>query len=338
MNNEVISNELYDIVIIGGGAAGLSAALYAARDKSNVLLIEKGFFGGQISITSEVENYPGVFETSGAGLIDTMRKQAEKFGAKFTVAEVLKIEADPDEIVRIVHTNKGAIKALSVIVASGANPRSAGFENEEQFKGRGISFCATCDGMFYQDKEVYVIGGGIAASEEAQFLTKYAKKVTMIVRRGELSAPLTIANETVSNEKIEIKFNTKLVKVEGEILPEKFYFENTETHDSYVEEHEAGSVGIFVFVGYTPESDIVKDLVEVDKYGGVITNEEMETKIKGLYVAGDVRQKSLRQLVTAASDGAIAATNAGKYTNALKREFSDKFIELMRETYGAYAE
>ena len=319
------TNKLYDVIIIGGGTTGLAAGLYAGRDRSETLIIEKGFFGGQISITSEVENYPGVLQTSGPELIETMRQQAENFGCEFVTAEVTEIVASKDELVKTVKTNQGDFSALSVIVATGANPREAGFENEDKFKGRGVSFCATCDAMFYKDKEVYVIGGGFAACEEAEYLTKFALKVTMIIRRDEFSAPISIANDVLENEKIEVRFNTKITKVEGEMMIEKIHFTNSETQESYVEDFEPGSVGIFVFTGYVPESDIIKGLVELDQGGGAITNDEMETDIPGLYVAGDIRQKRLRQLVTAASDGAIAATMAGKYVNDLKRNHSEEF-------------
>ena len=321
-------NKLYDVIIIGGGATGLAAGLYAGRDRSETLIIEKGFFGGQISITSEVENYPGILQTSGPELIDVMHKQAENFSCEFVTAEVLEIIASNREIVKTVKTNQGDFKALSVIVATGANPRSAGFENEDKFKGRGVSFCATCDAMFYKDKEVYVIGGGFAACEEAEYLTKFASKVTMVIRRDEFSAPISIANDVIENEKIEVRFNTKISKVEGEMMIEKIHFTDTKTQESYVESFEPGSVGIFVFTGYIPESKIIESLVELDETGGAITNDEMETDIAGLYVAGDIRQKRLRQLVTAAADGAIAATMAGKYVNELKRNQSPEFVKI----------
>lgn len=311
-------NKVHDLIIVGGGPAGLAAAIYAAREKQDVLLMERGFLGGQIAITSEVENYPGVLSTTGPELTETMRQQAENFGCTIITANVEELKFDDNNPVKEVIADGETYKTLAVIVTSGAYPRLAGFEGEETFKGRGVSYCATCDGMFYTNKEVFVIGGGFAACEEAVFLTKFASKVTMIIRRDRFSAPLTISQMVEANPKIEVRFNTKITKVEGEFAPEKVTFENTKTDETYVEERQAGTFGIFVFTGYIPETDLVKGFADIDDQGGVVTDKHMATKTQGLWCAGDIRGKNLRQLVTAASDGAIAATSVGRYVSEFK--------------------
>lgn len=314
------SDKLYDLIIVGGGPAGLSAAIYAAREKSNVLLIEKGFYGGQIALTSEVENYPGVISTSGPELSETMRKQAELFGCSFEVLEVTGITCNDDDPIKLVHTSQGTFRTLALLMTTGAYPRPAGFEGEETFKGRGVSYCATCDGMFYTNKEVYVIGGGFAACEEAVYLTRFASKVTMLIRRDEFSAPLSIVQQVLDNDKIEVRFETQITKVEGNFAPEKIHFIDTKRNEVYVEEKDPGSFGIFVFTGYIPETTLIREYADCDEQGGVITDKNMATKTAGLYAAGDIRGKSLRQLVTAASDGAIAATAIGRMISDFKYE------------------
>lgn len=319
--------KIYDLIIVGGGPAGLAAAIYAAREKQDVLLIERGFLGGQIAITAEVENYPGIISTTGPELTETMRQQAENFGCEIITANVEELKLDDSNPVKQVVTDSGVFETLAVIATSGAYPRPAGFEGEETFKGRGVSYCATCDGMFYTNKEVFVIGGGFAACEEAVFLTKFASKVTMIIRRDVFSAPLTISQMVQANPKIEVRFNTKITKVEGDFAPETITFKDTKTGETYTETRDPGSFGIFVFTGYVPETELVKDYADIDEQGGVITDKHMATRTPGLWAAGDIRGKNLRQLVTAASDGAIAATSVGQYLT----EFKFNHPEFMKD-------
>lgn len=309
----------YDIIIIGGGPAGMAAATYAARDRMKVLVLEKAFYGGQISITNLVENYPGIVSTTGPDLSSALRAQAEGFGASFVNAEVLKIEHDPHHplspSIKTVVTEDGSYTCLAVIVATGANPRGAGFDGEETFKGRGVSYCATCDAMFYQGKDVYVVGGGLSACEESVYLANIVKSVTMIVRKDHLRAAAGVAQHVFEHPNISVEFNTKIDRVEGLFGIERIAFSNTVTGEQWVKSVEPGSTGIFVFTGYIPEVDLIRDYVDLDDTGGVITREDMSTKTPGIYAAGDLRSKQLRQLVTATSDGAIAATAAGRMIN-----------------------
>ena len=320
--SQVSTDPIYDVIIIGGGPAGLAAALYCARDQAQVLLLEKGFYGGQISITETVENYPGVFSTSGAELTETMRKQAENFGALFETAEVQRIDKGAESVKEVV-TDIGTFKSYAVIVASGATPRKAGFDGEEMFQGRGVSYCATCDGMFYRDKVVYVIGGGLAALEESIFLTNYVKEVHLIVRRDEFRAPLSVQKQVLANDKIKVHYNSRIKEVTGKFALESLVLEDTKTGEVTEEvTFGPGEVGIFVFVGYTPVTEILKDYADFDDKGGVIVDADNMTKTKGIYAAGDVCTKRLRQLVTAVSDGANAATAADKAVMDHKFEMS----------------
>ena len=240
---------LYDLIIVGGGPAGLSAAIYMARAKYRVLVIEKEHTGGQITITSEIINYPGVNKTSGKELTDNMRTQAESFGAEFLIAEVSDMELESD--MKVIHTSKGEYKALSVVLAVGANPRKLGFKGEQEFQGRGVAYCATCDGEFFTGMDLFVIGGGFAAVEEGIFLTRYAKSVTLIVREEDFTCAKTVSDQIKENDKISAIFTTEVVEVSGDSMLKKVKFrKNTTgeewTHDSDVD----GGFGVFVFAGY----------------------------------------------------------------------------------------
>lgn len=306
------SENIYDTVIIGAGPAGLSAAIYLARARFSVLVLERENIGGQITITDEVVNYPGVLHTSGKALTETMRKQAENFGAEFLVAEARELDLSGD--VKTVKTTRGDIRALGVVVAAGARPRSVGFKGEEEFRGRGVAYCATCDGEFFTGKELLVIGGGFAACEEAIFLTRYAKKITMLVRRNEFSCAQSVVEEVLNNPKISVRFNTELLEVRGNAAPESAVLKNNKTGET--EEFrtaDGDSFGVFVFVGYAPASDLLKDKIEIDKDGYAVADAEGKTEIDGLYIAGDLRRKRLRQVVTAVADGATSATALEKY-------------------------
>lgn len=308
----VDEKNLYDVVIIGGGPAGLSAAIYLTRAKYRVLVLEKSQFGGQITITHEVVNYPGVGKCSGKELTDTMYQQAEYFGADFLIAEATGLSLEED--VKIVHTNRGDYKCLGVLLATGAHPRAVGFKGEAEYKGRGVAYCATCDGEFFTGKEIFVVGGGFAAAEESIFLTKFASKVTILIRGEDFSCAEAVAEQARKHEKIRVLTNTIVEEVAGENGLNYIRYKNRVTDE--VTEYRAkdgDSFGVFVFVGYAPETELVKDIVERNEYGYVITDESQKTSVDGLYAAGDVCIKPLRQVVTATSDGALAATELEKY-------------------------
>ena len=308
----VDTENLYDVVIIGGGPAGLSAAIYLTRAKYRVLVLEREQFGGQITITHEVVNYPGVGKCSGKDLTDTMYLQAEYFGADFLMAEAT--ELDLEEDVKIVHTNRGDFKCLGVLLATGAHPKMVGFKGEAEYRGRGVAYCATCDGEFFTGKEVFVIGGGFAAAEESIFLTKFASHVTILIRGEDFSCAEAVAEQARSHEKITVITNTVVEEVKGENGLNYIRYRNRTT-DEITEYHakEGEGFGVFVFVGYAPETDLVKDIAELNEQGYIITDKSQKTSVDGLYAAGDICIKPLRQVVTATSDGALAATELEKY-------------------------
>ena len=305
--------DVRDLIVIGGGPAGLSAALYAQRAMLNTLVIEKEAFGGQTILTSEIDNYPGVPHTDGFSLSEQMRAQAEEFGAVFTMDKVESITRNEDSGLFTVRASSGTYESRTVVVAGGATPRLAGFEGETAFSGRGVSYCATCDGMFYRGKQVLVIGGGNSACEEALFLTRFASHVTLIVRKDHLRAQAIVAKELTENPKVEIRYLTSITAVSGANLLKSITFRNNVTGEEHVEEFDEGSFGVFVFVGRNPETALVKDLVALDANGYALTDDRMATETPGLFCAGDMRAKPLRQVITAASDGAIAATSAAAF-------------------------
>ena len=302
-----------DLVIIGGGPAGLSAAIYAQRSLLDAVTLEREALGGQVILTSEIDNYPGMPHTDGFSLTDAMHSQALDLGARIEMDVVESIERLDGSEGFIVRAMGSTYTSKTVILAAGAQPRKAGFEGEDRFSGRGVSYCATCDGMFYRGKLVFVIGGGNSAAEEALFLTRFASKVVLIVRKDHLRAQAAIAEELERNEKVEIRYLTNVTAVDGEELLGSITLRNNETGELHTESYPEGSFGVFVFVGRNPETQLVQGLVETDKSGYVLTNDRMETSTPGLYVAGDARSKPLRQIITAASDGAIAATSAASY-------------------------
>ncbi|MEW4411900.1 FAD-dependent oxidoreductase [Clostridium sp. AN503] len=322
-----LKNNLYDVIIVGGGPAGLSAAIYMARARYKVLVMEKEKIGGQITITSEIVNYPGVEKTSGTALTQSMKEQAEAFGAEFMMAEVLDMELEQD--VKILHTTAGEYEALGVILATGANPRKLGFKGEKEFQGRGVAYCATCDGEFFTGMDVFVIGGGFAAVEEGIFLTKYAKKVTMIVREEDFTCARTVADQVKKEPKIEVKFNTEIVEAGGDTIVSHARFRNNQTGEEWsCEAGKDGAFGIFVFAGYVPNTGWLSDKVKCDEHGYLITNENRKTSVDGVYGAGDVCIKNLRQVVTAVSDGAVAATSLEKHVSMIHEKL--KLPELPR--------
>lgn len=312
MSNLEERADLYDAVIVGGGPAGLTAALYLARARYRVLVVERERFGGQITITDEVINYPGVKSASGSRLAETMRQQAESFGAEFMLAEVVGLEMDGD--VKRVVTSRGNVECFAVLLATGASPRRLGFAGEEEFRGRGVAYCATCDGEFFQDKEVFVIGGGFAAAEESVFLTRYAKHVTVLVREDDFTCAPAAAEPTKSNSRIDVLYNTEIVEAGGDGMLSFVRYRNAKTGaESEFRAPEGENIGVFVFVGYAPGTSLVADIVELDDSGYILTDAHQMTNVDGLFAAGDVCAKSLRQVATAVGEAALAATEMERF-------------------------
>lgn len=310
---------LYDVVIVGGGPAGLTAALYLARAKYRVVVVEKEKFGGQITITHEVVNYPGVEKTSGAELTEHMRKQAQNFGAEFMLAQVESLDLSGD--VKSVKTDRGELKAFGILMATGAHPRTVGFKGEMDFRGRGVAYCATCDGEFFTGKEVFVVGGGFAAAEEAVFLTKYAKHVTILIRGKDFSCAQSVADHARNHEKITVLTNTEVEEVLGDSALRAIRYRNKVTGE--VTEYRADAddnIGVFVFAGYAPATELIRGLADLNEQGYVVTDRSMKTSVDGLYAAGDVCVKALRQVVTAVGDGALAATELEKYAASMQKK------------------
>ena len=307
----------YDVVVVGGGPAGLTAGLYLARACYRVLVVEKETFGGQITITSEVVNYPGAGRTDGRALTDTMRAQAESFGAEFLMADVTDLELDGD--VKKVHTDRGVFSCFGVLIATGAHPRVLGFPGETEFRGRGVAYCATCDGEFFTGKEVFVVGGGFAAAEESVFLTRYARHVTVLVREDAFTCAEATARGALEHPKVTVLTNTQVVEVSGDSALRRIRYKNSRTGEETVFSPEDGDTfGVFVFAGYVPATDLVKGKVELNPQGYVVTDRSQKTSLDGVYAAGDVCVKNLRQVVTAVGDGATAATELERYAAAMQ--------------------
>lgn len=310
--------DMYDTIILGAGPAGLTAGLYAGRARLRTLIIEKGADGGQVSLTADIENYPGALleGESGPSLVSRMAAQAARFGAERVSDTVRSVELD-GEIKRLTGS-RGEYLARSVIIASGAFPRPIGCENEEKFVGRGISFCATCDAAFFRDLEVFVVGGGDSAVEEAVFLTKFARKVTIIHRRDRLRAARAIQERAFANPKIHFLWDSVVEKADGTDLLSSLTVKNVKTGERTVIQADPtdGLLGLFGFIGYQPNSQLFEGVLPLEN-GYIRTDEEMRTGIPGVFAAGDIRVKSLRQAVTAAADGAVAAVQAGHYLSGL---------------------
>ena len=307
---------LYDVIIVGGGPAGLTAALYLARAKYRVLVLEKEQFGGQIAITHEVVNYPGISKTSGKALTDTIQQQAESFGAEFLLTEATGF--DLNGYIKTVHTGKGDYCCFGILLATGAHPRTVGFKGEEAHKGRGVAYCATCDGEFFTGKEIFVVGGGYAAAEESVFLTKFAKHVTILVRKDDFSCAASVADQAKNHEKITVLTNTVMEEVSGENGLTYARYKNTATGE-VTEYKSQDTFGAFVFAGYAPATGVVQGIVDLNEQGYIVTDASQKTSAEGVYAAGDVCVKPLRQVVTATSDGALAATELEKYVASVHR-------------------
>ena len=321
---------IYDVIIIGGGPAGLSAGIYAGRAKLDVLLLEKAVPGGQIRITDEVVNYPGILSTTGAGFGEKAAEQAKNFGVEFATEEV--IGMDFSGKIKTIKTTSGEYKTLAVVIATGASPRKLGFPGELEYAGRGVAYCATCDGEFFTGLPVFVEGAGFAAAEEAMFLTKYASKVTVIAREPDFTCAKSIGDKVKAHPKIEVKFHTELIEATGDSQLRHAKFKNNETGE-ITEYHapDGDTFGIFVFVGYAPETQLFKGVIDLDPAGFIPTNEDLMSNVEGVYAAGDIRPKKLRQVVTAVADGAIAATNIEKYVQELREELGMVKEEIEEE-------
>lgn len=314
---------VYDAIIVGGGPAGLSAAIYMARARFHVLVIEKEKMGGQITITSEVVNYPGIFHTSGEKLTSEMIRQAKAFGAEFLSADVTGLELEGDY--KTVHTSRSDFKALGIIYAGGAHPRLAGFTGETEFRGHGVAYCATCDGEFFTGRTIFVIGGGYAAVEEGLFLTKYGKKIIMVIRGDDFSIDSAAVEELKEHPQVTILYHTQVEKVEGDSAVRRVVLKDRKTGEETVYTADDGDFyGVFVFVGYAPENGLLQGKVDLNPQGYVITDRDQKTNIDGVYAAGDICVKNLRQVVTAVSDGAVAATSLEKYLGSQYRKLHMK--------------
>ena len=313
-------NDLYDVIVIGGGPAGLTAGLYLARARYRVLILEKDDFGGQITITNEVVNYPGVGRTTGRALTQTMRQQAQDFGAEFLSAEAIGLDVHGD--VKTVHTSRGDLKAFGILIATGASPRKLGFEGESEYAGRGVAYCATCDGEFFAGKEVLVVGGGFAAAEESVFLTTYASKVTVLVREQDFTCDAAVAAAAKNNPKIDVRYQVELQGVtagQGGLREASILNRATGQTETW-KPADGGTFGVFVFAGYVPATNLVRGVAELDDYGYVVTHGYLETSVPGVYAAGDLRAKNLRQVVTATADGAIAAVELERYAKRMSEK------------------
>ena len=305
--------EKRELVIIGAGPAGMSAAIYGKRAGLDVLVLEIGATGGQINNTDEIENYPGIAHASGSELGDMFKTHALKFDTEIRRVDSSKVELRDDK--KIIITKKGKdineIEAEAIIIATGAHFKRLGCEGEAEHIGQGVSFCAVCDGAFFEDYEIAVVGGGNTAVEEANYLTKFASKVYIIHRRDEFRADRSAIAQTLANPKIEPVYNSVVEKIEGNGMVENIVIKNVKTG----EKSNLPVAGVFMFVGQEPDDDCVRGLVKAEKGGWIITNDKMETSIEGIFAAGDVRSKYLRQVITAASDGAVAAMAASSYIN-----------------------
>jgi thioredoxin reductase (NADPH) len=303
---------MHDIIIIGGGPAGLTAGLYNARARLNVLLLERLAPGGQVLTTDWVENYPGFPDgISGFDLMDRMRTQAEKFGLKIQSEEVLKLELSEKR--KVVFTSSGQMESKAIILACGATWKKLGIEGEDRLMGKGISFCATCDGPFYRDQEVAVVGGGDTAVEEAIFLTRFVKRIYLIHRRDKLRATKLLQERAMGEEKIEFIWDTAPLRILGENDVEGIELKHLKTGDIY----QKSVKGVFVFVGTIPNTELVKGMAKLDENGFIITDDNMQTSIPGVFAAGDIRSKLFRQISTAVGEGAAASYSAEKYLESL---------------------
>ncbi len=306
--------EHYDVIIIGGGPAGLSAGMYAARAALKTVLLEKGMPGGQAATTDKIENYPGFPEgIPGPELAMKMDEQARKFGLEVKYDDVLTVSQGPDGIITV-KTYEGEISSKTLIIAGGAESKLLGVPGEQELRGRGVSYCATCDGAFFQGKKVAVVGGGDSALQESIFLTKFVQKVYVIHRRGELRATKVLQDKAFANPQIEFILDSVITNILGNDQVEVLKVKNLQTG----EEKAIAADGVFVYAGKIPSTNLYEGFVTLDDNGYILTDAKMQTSRPGVFAAGDVRQTPLRQVVTAVADGAIAAVSADEYIEHLK--------------------
>ena len=300
--------KIYDTIIVGGGPAGCAAAIYAGRAMLSALRIEMGFPGGQVLNTSEVDNYPGIPERSGMDLANDLYEHSARYGLEEKMEQVLQIR-DPEAAVKTIVTDMAEYAAKSVIVCSGAHHRVLGVPGEAAYTGRGVSYCATCDGNFYRDKDCLVIGGGDTAVADALYLSKICRKVYLAVRRGELRAAGITAQAALNTENLTILWHTELKEVMGEKKVTSVRLIQNQTKEESVMPID----GVFVAVGISPTNELLAGIVKTDEAGFVYTDEDMQTSVPGIFAAGDIRVKPLRQIITAAADGAVAVNGVMKY-------------------------
>ena len=311
--------EHFDLIIIGSGPGGLAAALYAARGRMKTLVLEKGQNGGQAAITHLIENYPGSIEDpTGPKLTHRMLEQAKSFGAEIRKDEVLDVDFSGKE--KVVKCKNGEYTAKAVVIATGATPRKLDAPGIRELSGKGISYCATCDADFFKDLEVYVIGGGNSAVEEAIYLTKFARQVHIVHMLDHFQCESIVLEKAKAVPNLDIRIRTVVEEVKGDGILESIVFKNLDTNEVYEVEadEEDGTMGLFIFIGYQPQTELFKGKVEIDQYGYIVAGESTETNVPGVFVAGDCRVKEVRQVVTAAADGAVAAIMAEKY---ISKEF-----------------
>lgn len=327
-------SKIYDAIIIGGGPAGLTSGIYGGRAKLNILIIEKDNLGGQISLTEEVINYPGILKITGSKLMENMREQAKNFGVNFIKDKVIKIDF-ANKIKKVI-TEQGEYEGYNIIIASGLIHKELNFRGEKEYRGRGISYCSICDGEFFIDKDIFVIGAGFAACEEALYLTRYGKKVYIIAREPEFTCSKTIGDKVFANNKIEVMFNSEILEVSGDNLIRKVKIKNNINDE--IKEYSSTdneNIGVFIFVGQKPETEIYKNQIKLDEDGYIVTDELMRTNIDKVFAVGDIRKKSLRQVVTAVADGAIAINQVeekNQDSEELVEKFEDKKTEIIEET------
>lgn len=303
--------KLYDVIIAGAGPAGMSAAIYASRANLRTLLLERGIPGGQMMNTEEIENYPGYDHILGPDLSTKMFEHAQKFGAEYQYAEIIDVEDHGDY--KIVKTSSGDFKGKALIIATGSSPRKLGVPGEDTFTGRGVSWCAVCDGAFFKGKKVVVVGGGDSAVEEANYLTRFADKVTVVHRRDQFRATKILQDRLFANPKVEVIWDSVVTEVLGETKVTGVTIENVKTK----EKTQLEADGVFIYVGATPLSKPFEKLGITNEAGYIPTDEWMRTKVEGIFAAGDIREKTLRQVVTAANDGSLAAIAAQHYIENL---------------------
>lgn len=318
-DNTTAAENLYDAVIVGGGPAGLTAAIYLARARYRVLVVEKNEFGGQINLTNEVVNYPGVERTSGRALTTTMRKQAEAFGAELLLAEATGFELNGD--IKTVHTTQGDLRCFGVLLTCGCAPRTLGFPGEETFRGRGVAYCATCDGEFFTGKDIFVVGGGFAAAEESVFLAKYGTHVHILMRTDDFTCAASAADGARANKKITIHPNTEVVEVTGDSVPRSLKMRNNKTGEEIVYNAPNGDTfGLFILAGYAPATGLLRGLIELDHAGNINTDKHNQTSVEGVYAAGDVTIKNLRQVTTAVGEAARTATEMERHLVSMQHK------------------